>query len=97
VKKGNDWVDEVCFVTCVAWGRTAEVASEYATKGSPILIEGRLKMDSFEKDGQKRTTLKVTVDKLQLLSSRSAGERQPQAEPAGVTTNDDPFGGEIDF
>ena len=36
-------------------GRTAEVASEYLGKGSPILVEGRLKLDTWETEGQKRT------------------------------------------
>lgn len=95
IKKGDEWQDEVCFVTCTAWGRTAEIANEYGQKGSPVLIEGRLKMDSYEKDGQKRTTLKVTVDKLQLLGSKSDRQQShSQAEPAHAAVADeaDPFG-----
>ena len=38
----GEWVDEVTFVDVTLWGRTAEVASEYLTKGSPVFIEGRL-------------------------------------------------------
>jgi single-strand DNA-binding protein len=69
----GEWIEETTFVDVTLWGRTAEVTSEYATKGSPILIEGRLKLDSWEKDGQKRSKLKVVGERMQLLSSRGQG------------------------
>ena len=50
----GEWVDETTFVDVTVWGRTAEVMGEYLSKGSPVLIEGRLKLDSWEgQDGQK--------------------------------------------
>lgn len=70
----GEWVEEVTFVDVTLWGRTAEVASEYLSKGSPVLIEGRLKLDSWEtNDGQKRSKLKVVGDRMQLLGSRGGG------------------------
>jgi len=54
----GDWVDETTFVDVTLWGRTAEVASEYLTKGAPVLIEGRLKLDTWEKEGKKGGKLK---------------------------------------
>ena len=50
----GEWVEETTFVDVTLWGRTAEVASEYLNKGSPVLIEGRLKLDTWEKDGKKQ-------------------------------------------
>ena len=73
VKKGDQWVDEVTFVDVTLWGRTAEIANEYLTKGSPVLIEGRLKLDRWEKDGQKFSKLKVIGEKLQMLGGRGEG------------------------
>ncbi len=73
VKRNNEWVDETTFVDITLWGRTAEVASEYLSKGSSVLIEGRLKLDSWEKDGQKRSKLKVIGEKMQMLGSKSGG------------------------
>ena len=67
VKKGDQWVDEATFVDITLWGRTAEIANEYLSKGSPVLIEGRLKLDRWEKDGQKHSKLKVIGDKMQML------------------------------
>ena len=40
----GDWIEETTFVDVTLWDRTAEIASEYLTKGSPVLIEGRLKL-----------------------------------------------------
>jgi single-strand DNA-binding protein len=66
----GEWVDEPTFVDVTVWGRQAETASEYLTKGSPVLIEGRLKLDTWEKEGQKRSKLKVVCEQLRLVSSR---------------------------
>ena len=73
VKRNDEWIDEATFVDVTLWGRTAEVAAEYLSKGSPVLIEGRLKQDRWEQDGQKRSKIKVVGEKLQMLSSRGSG------------------------
>ena len=71
----GEWVEETTFVDVTLWGRTAEVACEYVTKGSPLLIEGRLKLDTWEKDGKKNSKLRVVGEKMQLLGSRGEGPR----------------------
>src|SRR3954447_13592645 len=71
--QAGEWVDEVTFVDITLWGRTAEVAGEYLSKGSPVLIEGRLKLDQWEKDGQKHSKLRVTGDRLQMLPKSGGG------------------------
>lgn len=70
--QNGEWVDEVTFVDVTFWGRTAEVAAEYLSKGSPVFVEGRLKLDTWEKDGQKNYKLRVVCDRMQLLSSGGA-------------------------
>jgi single-strand DNA-binding protein len=70
--QAGEWVDDVTFVDLVFWGRTAEIAGEYLSKGSPILVEGRLKLDSWEKDGQKRSKLRVVVERMQMLGKPSS-------------------------
>ena len=70
VKKGEEWVDETTFVDVTLFGRTAEVANEYLSKGSPVLIEGRLKLEQWEQDGNRRSKHKVIADKLQLIGSK---------------------------
>ena len=69
----GEWVDETTFVDVTLWGRTAEVASEYLGKGSPILVEGRLKLDTWETDGQKRNKLRVVCERMQMLGSPAGG------------------------
>src|SRR5512145_1655467 len=73
VKKGDQWVDETTFVDITLWGRTAEVANEYLSKGSSVLIEGRLKLDSWEKDGQKNYKLRVVGERMQMLGGKGGG------------------------
>ena len=72
VKRNDEWVDETTFVDVTLWARLAEIASEYLTKGSPVLIEGRLKLDTWEdkNDGKKRSKLRVVGEKMQMLGGR---------------------------
>ncbi|MCA9143823.1 MAG: single-stranded DNA-binding protein [Planctomycetaceae bacterium] len=71
--QSGEWVDEPVFVDVTLWGRTAEIASEYLSKGAPVFIEGRLKYDTWEADGQKRSKLRVVGERMQLIGPR--GER----------------------
>ena len=71
-KKGDEWVEETCFVDITAFGRQAETSSEYLAKGRPVLIEGRLKFDSWtNQEGQKRSKLTVVADRVQFLGAPS--------------------------
>ncbi len=73
--QGGEKVEEVTYVDVELWGRLAEIAGEYAKKGRPVFIEGRLRIDSWEdkQSGQKRSKLKVVGEGLQLLGSRTGG------------------------
>lgn len=85
VKRNNEWVEEVNYINVTLWGRTAEVAGEYLSKGSSILIEGRLKHDTWEQDGQKRSKLKVVGERMQMLGGRGGGGSRG---PAGAAHDD---------
>jgi single-strand DNA-binding protein len=71
--QSGEWIEETTFVDVTLWGRTAEVASEFLSKGSPVLIEGRLKLDTWETEGQKRSKLRVVGERMQMLGSRQGG------------------------
>jgi single-strand DNA-binding protein len=73
IKKNDQWVDEVNFSDVTLWGRTAEVAGEYLSKGSSVLIEGKLKQDRWEQEGKTRSKVKIVGEKMQMLSSRNSG------------------------
>ncbi len=69
--------EEVCFVDITFFGRTAEVANQYLRKGSKVLIEGRLKFDSWtDQNGGKRSKHSITVDNMQMLGNSEGGYNQ---------------------
>jgi len=66
--------EETTFVDCDAFGRTAEVMSQYLHKGKPVFIEGRLKLDQWEgRDGSKQSKLMVVVENFQFVDSGQGG------------------------
>src|SRR5215470_18350950 len=67
--------EEVMFIDCTAFGKQAEVIKQYCSKGKPLFIEGRLKLDSWDdkQTGQKRSKHKVTIDNFQFIGSRDGG------------------------
>ena len=77
VKRNDQWTDEVNYFDVTLWGRTAEVASEYMSKGSSVLIEGRLRYETWEQDGQKRSKIKIVGERMQMLGSRGGGGAPP--------------------
>lgn len=85
VKQGEEWVDEVTFVDVTLWGRTAELAGQYLSKGRPVFIEGRLQMDTWtdSQTGKQRSKLKVVGENMQFLGSGGnqggGGNSQPPA------------------
>ena len=68
--------ESTCFVDLTAFGRQAEVLSQYVAKGSPLFVEGRLEYSTWEgQDGQKKNKLEVVVENFQFVGApRSAGE-----------------------
>ena len=77
----GEWDEEKTYIDCTLWARQAEVANEYLSKGSPVLIEGRLQLDQWEQDGQKRSKLKVVGERMQMLGSRG-GQSSPRNDTA---------------
>ena len=74
-KQTNSKKEDTTFVDVTVWGRTAEVAGEYLSKGRPVLIEGRLQLDQWQdkESGQNRSKLKVVCDNMTMLSSGGSG------------------------
>lgn len=71
-KRRRDKDDEVTFIDCEAWNRTAELIHEYVKKGDPLFIEGRLQLDQWEsQSGEKRSKLKVVADSIQFLKGKA--------------------------
>lgn len=76
-KQTNSRREETTFVDVTLWGRQAEVAGEYLSKGRPVLIEGRLQLDQWDdrESGQKRSKLRVVGENMTMLGGRSDGPR----------------------
>ena len=75
-KDGNgEWQESADYITVVAWNANAENAGKYLKKGSPVLVEGRIRTGSYDaKDGSgKRYTTEIFVDSMIMLGSREQG------------------------
>ncbi len=75
-KQGDQWVDEANFFDVTIWGKTAENLKPYLTKGKQIAVDGYLKQDRWEKDGQKQSRVSIVANNVQLLGGRSDGGQQ---------------------
>ncbi len=81
-KPTNQRKEEVDFIEVTLWGRTAEIACQYLRKGSPVLIEGRLQLDSWEdkETREKRYKLKVVGENMQLLGGKGDRKAEPEQQ-----------------
>jgi len=101
-KNGDQWVDEVSYFDVTIWGKQAESLKPYLTKGKQIAIEGYLRQDRWEKDGQKQSRVTITATNVQLLGGKSDGNQQnggyvPKFQPKPNSEPDmdsAPFGGD---
>jgi len=80
--------EESLFVGVTAWGKTAELIGKYCRKGSPVLIEGRLKYDNWEKDGAKQSRIAIVCENVQFLGKKA--EPKTDGDIPGQKTFDDP-------
>lgn len=70
VQRNGEWTEVASFIDVTVWGKTAENCGKYLRKGRPVLVEGRLRMESWEtKEGEKRSKLKVVAGSVQFLDS----------------------------
>ncbi|MFL6531502.1 MAG: single-stranded DNA-binding protein [Chthoniobacterales bacterium] len=92
--EGGEKREEVTYVDVVLWARLAEIAGEYLKKGRPVLIEGRLQLDSWDdkQSGQKRSKLRVVGETMQLLGSRQGGGGGDEEGGGGGSSYSKPAG-----
>ena len=82
-KQTGDMIQEVCYVDIDVWGAQAESCRQYLSKGRSILVEGRLKFDTWEdQNGQNRNKLSIVADRVVFLSAAQGSEEGvAQARP----------------
>jgi len=104
-KKGDQWVDEASFWDVDLWGKQGESVNQYLLKGKLVAVEGTMRQDRWEQDGQARMKVIVTANTVQLLGGNPAGQGQaPQGQqadtrqgPAAQAPSPDDFSDDIPF
>ena len=86
-KQDGTQAEEVCFIDVNLFGRTAEVANQYLKKGSQVLIEGRLVLESWtDNTGVKRTKHSITAESMQMLGQPQKTQEQCGEEAQNAST-----------
>lgn len=81
--------EDVCFVDCTIFGKSAEVFNQYTVKGSQVLVEGRLQLDRWDdKDGSKRSKHCVMVDNFTFMGGGEKKEPKPEASTTPAPEKD---------
>ncbi|HWS56128.1 MAG TPA: single-stranded DNA-binding protein [Pyrinomonadaceae bacterium] len=97
--KSGEFQDQTTWFRVTLWGRQAETASQYLTKGRPVYIEGRLRIEEWsDRDGKQRYTLEVHATDMQFIGGRGdeAQGGAPRSEPQGRPPQGGGGGGEIE-
>ena len=100
--KSGEMQDQVTWFRVTLWGRQAETASQYLTKGKPVYIEGRLRVEEWtDRDGKPRHTLEVHATDMQFIGGgrseeppmerAAAASGDPAEQPPDVADDDIPF------
>jgi single-strand DNA-binding protein len=88
VKKGGEWVDgETVFLRASAWRELAEGAANTLRKGDPVVVIGKLRQRSYEKDGEKKTVFEIEAD----FVGKSVRERKQRDEGGYSSGAESPF------
>ena len=102
-KVDDQWTEEGNFFDVVIWGKMGEAIAQYLVKGKQIGIEGELRQNKWEQDGQPRSKVEIIANNVQLLGGRG-GDRQDaprsynNAAPAGGgSSSKDDFEDDIPF
>ena len=86
-KDTGEQQDETSWHRCVAFGKTAEIIGEHFKKGRKILLEGRLRYGSYEKEGVKHYTTEIVIDRFEFVEKKEGGQRP---HPAGADSTSTP-------
>jgi single-strand DNA-binding protein len=95
-KTGDQWIEEANFFDITIWGRMAEGLTQYLVKGKEVAIEGELRQNRWEQDGQPRSKVEITANNIQLLGGGRNGGGRPDST-GGSEASESPQGGVDDF
>ena len=78
-------IEEAHFFECTAFGKTAEVINQHLSKGRKVLVDGKLRYQSWaDKEGRKRSKVDILVSSFEFMDSRPSNEHQPSAPPENL-------------
>lgn len=95
-KQTGNMIQEVCFIDVDVFGKQAESCRQFLQKGRPVLIEGRIKFDSWESQGQKRSKHSVIADRVLFLGGNSAQETDAETTESFAETEPKEFSAAFD-
>lgn len=84
-KESTDWHN------VEAWGKQGEILAQYVDKGTKIMVEGSVKYDTYDKDGEKRTITKIRLSSFGFLGGGSNQKQQPAQQQPQSTEDALPF------
>jgi single-strand DNA-binding protein len=82
-RSGDQWTEEANFFDITVFGKTAENLSQYLVKGKEIAVEGELRQNRWEQDGQPRSKVEVVANNVQLLGGPKGGETRGSSQSYG--------------
>lgn len=87
-KQDGSQGEEVCFLDCQMYGKRAEVLNQYLSKGDPLLVEGRLRLDTWQsQDGTNHSRLRVMIESFEFMGG---GEQREDTEQQGEEADNTP-------
>jgi single-strand DNA-binding protein len=92
-KTSGEWVERTEWHKVTLWGKLAELAGEYLSKGKTVYIEGRLQTRKYDKDGVTHYSTEIVGDKMEFLSAkgeRSSGEAASAPKTSGGGSYEEP-------
>ena len=95
-KNGDQWEDEVNYFDVVLWGRQGESLNQYLAKGKAIGVEGELRQDRWQQDGQNRSKVEIVANNIQLLGGGQGSSPSKNGESKSPPS-DDSFSDDISF
>jgi len=96
-KNGDQWEDEANFFDIVLWGKQGETLNQYLKKGKMIAVDGELRQDRWQQDGQNRSKVEIVASFLQLLGGGGQGNYQDkQGSPSYDSAPEGPSPGRPD-
>jgi len=82
-KNGEQWEDEPNYFDVVLWGRQGESLNQYLLKGKSVGVEGELRQDRWQQDGQNRSKVEIVANNIQLLGGAPSGSSQNSGQSSG--------------